>query len=205
MSNTIPNWGAAIVLLDNEPVDVGETIADHAANAEWDLTSKRGGMLFLYVGREATGTVTGLPVRINVRRNADDGPSVNSSLSRVGGAVSANATTINVNSSGQILQVASVSGFAAGDFIVVGDMAVGTRVEFARVAKVVASTLVLDDLMKGPHTSAQADVVTNQADLWQMWVPGGVNVTIQADYGAGGGPDVVIRAVGQIYTGETTT
>lgn len=205
MSTTTPTWTGTNSLIADEVVDIGETIADHSANATWDLRTKFGGWLYLAVARE-DDTAIDTAIRLNVRREYNGIATVNSSFSRVGGDVTAADTTVDGDSAnGQgVLQVTNTTGFAAGDFIAIGDMTDGTRLEFRRVAKVTnpgaGGELVLDDTLENTHTAVQGDVVTNQADLFQMWLPGGAQYTIQADYGeATSGPAVVVRARGQTY------
>lgn len=210
MSDTVPSW-TQVSEISNEVVDVGETVQDHAAESTIDLSAKFGMWLQIQVARE-DNTAIDVPVRINVRREPSGVNFPNSPLSRVGGTVTAADTTVDGNSAaGQgILNVTDTTGFAAGDFIGIGSMSDGVRLEFARIAKVTnpgaGGELVLDSFLEIAHTAAQADIVTNQADLWHMWLDGGESYHIFADYGeAASGPDLVVNVQGQTYDKLVTT
>jgi hypothetical protein len=83
------------------------------------------------------------------------------------------------------------------------------RLEFARIAKITnpgaGGELVLDDTLVNAHTAVQGDIVSTQPDLWQIWLPGGAQYTISADYGLSTGSDLVVRATGQSWNVVTTT
>ncbi len=210
MSDTIPNWPVSTPIND-EVVDVLETPADHSASGSIDLSAKFGAWLFISVAREdATAVAAG--IRINVRRTDGTRAVKNSPFSRVGGTVTAVLTNVDADSaSGQsVLNVTTTTNFAVDDFIAIGDPSDGSRLEFARIAKITnpgaGGELVLDTVLEFTHTAVQGDQVTTQADLWQMWLPGGDNYIIEADYGrAATGPDVVVRAIAQIYNKLVTT
>lgn len=97
----------------------------------------------------------------------------------------ANSTTVDTDSnSGQkTLQVAAITGYAAGDVIIIGG---GTaREEWARVSKTVSGTvdLVLDRDLQFTHTAAQADTVRNKGDAWTVELPGSCVWEVVLDYG----------------------
>jgi len=138
------------------------------------------------IGRQGTTALTnGVDVifRSSANANAKAHPTGPTFTSQIAAAVS---TTVDTDSaSGQkTLQVASSTGFAAGDMVLIGG---GTaREEWARISKVVGAShdLVMDRNLEYSHTAAQADTVRNKADIFPpfRWEgPGNVEVVI--DYG----------------------
>jgi len=207
MSTTTPSWTDNTNAIAALIVEVAEEPAQSGAEATIDLTSVFGAWMWCHAGRTDSSALTGTAVRFNIRRTSASILSPNSSFSRVGGSVTAADTTVDANSAdGTVtLNVTDTTGFAAGDLIAIMDPTPAvTRLEFHRISKVTnagaGGELILDDRLGVAHTAAQADIVTNQADLFQLWLPGGSNYSVAIDYGgASAGSDVAARMFYQTY------
>ncbi len=211
MASTLtPSW------TDNTAVIAAGTVAKGSvASGTLDLRAKFGAFLSLKIGRGGT-TALGTAITIWVRRLLNNGAAaqggpyaVHNQLQSSTTATNGN-TTVNVDSaSGQnVLNVASVTNFAAGDDICIQDSGGGvTRLEFAKVSKVSGSTLVLDRNLIYSHTAAQADTVRNKADQFNaVWLPGGSSYEVVIDYGAAAtGDTATFAAIAQTYDSDSAT
>lgn len=184
MASVTPVW------TDNVSVIASAALAlNTIARAALDLRTKFGAYLFARFGRGGTTALTtGVQFRINRTLN-NDALEHPASLAPLGPGltVAASSTTVDTDSaSGQrTLQVASITTFAAGDYILIGGST--AREEWARVARTVTATvdLILDRNLRFTHTAAQADAVRNKADIYPpVWLPGGATYEIIADYEA---------------------
>ena len=125
-----------------------------------------------------------------------------------GSTTAASGTTVNANSnSGQaVVNVASSSGFAAGDLICIQDSGGGvTRLEWQRVSKVVAGAITCDRNLSFSHTGAGADTVRNKADVFApVWLAGGSLWEVIFDYGDdSAGDSATVSALAQTYDTDT--
>lgn len=197
---------------DNVAVIAVATLARTAINrAVLDLRDKHGARLFVRVGRGGTTALTN-GVDVQARPLINNGGAGGSNPAAIAAFLSssaaANQTTVNSDSaSGQnLLNVASTTGFVAGDFIIIQDAGL-TRVEWHRVSRVVSATqLALDDNLGFTHTAAQADSVRNKADAWTAWLPGGSTYLVVFDYGDdAAGDTVTIEARAQTYDQDNIT
>lgn len=181
------------------------------ARAVWDLRTAFGGRLFIDLGKGGTAALAA-GANIQIR------PIVNgSSITRPGGTsraqntTTANSTTCATSDSvlGQpALNVALITGFAAGDIICIQDSGGGvTRLEFARVSKTATGVLTLDNNLIYTHTAAGADTVRNKADVFApIWLPGGCEYEIIIDYGAETtGDNITYRVLGQLYLNDSAS
>jgi hypothetical protein len=176
--------------------DLTTVIADAAitrpgvAAGTLDLRTKFGAYLFAKVGRVGTTALTvGIQFRVNriPNNNAKAHPA---SLAPLGPGLTAATngnTTVNTDSSSgqRVLQVAAITNFAIGDFVIIGSG--GARQEYARVARIDGGTvdLIMDRNLEFTHTAAQADTVRNKCDIYPpVWLPGGSVYEIIADYEA---------------------
>jgi hypothetical protein len=76
------------------------------------------------------------------------------------------STTVNVDSSGTTINVASVTGFEVGEIVELG---YGTaRQETVRISAIGASTLTSETTLAFTHTAAQADTVKKQLRHWGL-------------------------------------
>jgi hypothetical protein len=205
MSTTTPSF------TDPTTVVADGTLAKGSiSSGTLNLAAKFGAWLFLAIGK---GGTTGLSngCAVLVRRTLNAGgtihpclPSRQQNTTTVNGNTTVNSTS---NSGQNVLNVASVTNFAAGDVICIQDSGGGvTRLEFARVSKVSGSTLVLDDNLQYTHTAAQADTVRNKADVFTpLWLAGGCTWEVIFDNGAETTADnITIRAQAQTYNSDTT-
>ena len=203
MATATPVW------TDNVSVISAATLAAGSrTRGTIDLRSKFGAFLFVRLGRKgATAPASAIQVQIRrvLNNDAAGGIHPGAPIPLAGSATTGHATTVNADSaSGQnVLNVAAVTGFAAGDTITIYDSGFA-RLEFHRVSKVSGSTLVLDDNLGFTHTAAQADNVTRMADVYPpVWLAGGSLWEAVADYGASAsGADYVVEARAQTYDSD---
>lgn len=169
------------LLLESLTVVSAQTLARGSlVSGQIDLRACLGGYVFIRIGRQGTNPLTN-GVSTLLRRVPNGGlpgwwHPVGFELP--GSYAAASSTTVNINSNygSLVLNVASVSGFAAGDIICI-EAADHSRLEFHRVAATATGVLTLDAPLKYNHTAAQADAVRNKADVfppmylegWSMW------------------------------------
>lgn len=203
MSVAAPTWtlNAAAVLART-------TLA--AANINqftWDLRGKFMGRLYAAAGRAGTTAITGSPLSLIVRPIHNNGAHrfpVNP-WGKIAGGVTALAPTISgtQNAPQSSLTLSSTTSMVAGDLICVGYNT--SNEEYCRVAKVTSGTVILLDAPT-INNHANAEVVTTQADIWIIPVPGGSLVEVVFDYGAcSAGPTLSIQAWGETYDSDTIT
>jgi len=204
MPTITEQWTDNIAVLPAATLSFGNRV-----RATWDLRTKRGGFLFVRMGRKGAAAPSAA-IKTFLRRvpnNASPGgnhPALALALPDTNTAAGA-ATTVSADSlAGQnILSVASITGFALGDLVCIYDGAY-TRLEFGRVSAIGASWLVLDAPLGYSHTAAQGDAVTRLAELPPpVWLMGGSLWELIVDYGAAAsGSDYVVQALGQTYDGD---
>lgn len=212
MGSIIPSWTDDTTVIAAIILDALEAPMAINANGTLNLIAKRGAWLYAQAGRVDDTAITGEPVLFYARRFANGQHPPLGPFERVGGSTTAADTTVDADSasSQHILNVTNTTGFAGGDLICIMDPTPAvTRLEFQRVSHVTnpgaGGELVLDNLLENTHTAAQADIVVNQADLFQMWLPGGSNYDMGFDYGlCTAGPSLAVRAFVQEYDQETT-
>lgn len=184
-----------------------------------DLRAKFGAFLFIKIGRGGTTALTnGVDVLIRRVLN-NDGASAGAAHpagmpALLSSTTAASSTTVDADSnSGQAtLNVASTTGFAAGDIVCIQDSGAGvTRLEWQRVSKVTnpgaSGELVFDRDMTFTHTGAQADTVRNKSDVFTpIWMPGGSLWSVVFDYGDdSAGESVTVQALAQTLDSESIT
>ena len=206
MGNLRPVW------VDNVSVIAAQTVAfGNVVRGTLDLRLNYGAMLFVRLGRKGTAAPS-TSIKVQIRRVINNGGAgglhPGAVIPLASSTTTGHATTVNVDSAaGQpILNVASVTGFVAGDLVCLYDAAFA-RLEFARVSKVAASTLVMDAPLGFAHTAAQADNVTRIADVFApVWLHGGALWEVIVDYGSpSSGADYVCQALAQVYESDTIT
>jgi len=204
MATATPVW------TDNVGVIAAATLAaGNKTRGTLDLRTKFGAMLFVRLGRKGS-TAPASAIQTQIRRvlNNDGAGGIHpgAPIPLAGTTSTGQSTTVNSDSnSGQnVLNVASITNFAAGDVICIYDTSFA-RLEFHRVSKVSGSTLVLDDNLGYTHTAAQADNVTRMADVFApVWLNGGSLWEVVVDYGASAsGSDYVIECKAQTYDSDT--
>lgn len=204
------------VFLDYQSVVAAQTLALGAtARGTLDLRSVFGAYLFVKLGRGGTTALTNsLTVRLSRVLNNDTAAA--GSVHPVGAPLLASQTvaaaattcaTSDSNAGQPALNVASVTGFAAGDTISIADAGgtTFTRWEFQRVSKTAAGVLTLDRNLAFTHTAAGADLVRNKADVFApIWCAGGSLWECIFDYGNGGTGDTAqVQCMAQVYSSET--
>ena len=208
MSTTTPTYSDNVSVIAAAVLARGSTTRGTS-----DLRGKHGAWLFVRLGRGGTtalsgGTTAGVSVLIRRTLN-NDGIIHPTGIELLGSTAAASSTTVNVDSnSGQAaLNVASITGFAAGDLICIQDSGGGvTRLEWARVAKTATGVLTLDANLKISHTAAQADTVRNKADVFApIWLDGGATWEVVIDYGDDtAGESVTVEVKAQTLDSYTT-
>ncbi len=201
-TTTTPSWTDNTDVIAAIALDAAETPFDVLANASLNLQSKFGAWCFAQIGRTDNTAFTGNPPRFFARRSAAARNSPNGPFERTGNTITAADTTVDATSAAdqEILNVTDTTGFVADDLIAIMDPTPGpARLEFHRISKVTnpgaGGELVLDGTLSVEHTAGQADLVTNQADLFQFWIPGGAIYQMGFDYGgASAGSTVIVRA-----------
>lgn len=174
-----------------------------------DLRAKRGAFIFLGIGKQGTTALTN-GVNAIVRRTINNDGTIHPApvAEFVSEIAAASSTTINGDSnSGQAaVNVASESGFAAGDIFCIVDAAfTPSRLEFHRVSKVASGVVTADVNLKTSHTAVQADRVVNKASAWVAWVDGGATYEVVFDYGDdSAGEAVTVVAYAQTYDSDSS-
>lgn len=204
MPTITEQWTDNVTVLPAATLSCGSRV-----RATLDLRAKRGAFLFVRLGRKGTAAPSAA-IKTLLRRLLNNGgpggshPGAAIALPDTSSASGA-LTTVSADSlAGQnLLSVASVTGFALGDYVCIYDAAYA-RLEFGRVSSIGASWLVLDAPLGYSHTAAQADAVTRLAEMPPpVWVGGGALWELIVDYGAAAsGSDYVVQALAQTYDGD---
>ncbi len=202
---------SSAVWTDNVSILATQTLARNAnVSATIDLRTKRGAMLFPRIGRQGTTALTN-GVDFLVRRTLNNNASTQNHPAPIAQVTSQSAAASSTTCSGsdsnsgqKTLNVASTTGFAVGDYILIGG---GTaREEWARVSRVTSSTaLLLDRNLGYTHTTGQADTVRSKADVFSpVWVDGGATVEVIFDYGDdSAGESVTVECLAQTYDSDS--
>lgn len=208
MSTTTPNWTDDVSVIPATVVAFGESQTDIAAlGASAGGLAKLAARLLVQVGR-LDNTAIDVPYRTHIREITDSGITHPvDTLTRVGGEATAVATTVDANSNAQTLNVTNTTNFAAGDKICIVKADGTTNLEFHTIAKITnpgaGGELILVELLEVQRVDT--DIVTNEADLWSIILPGGTIWDIIGDYGeAGSGPSIVTRVIQQTWDSLTT-
>lgn len=199
MARARPTWTDNVSVIAAAALALGST-----TRGTLDLRTKYGAYLFLRIGRGGTTALTN-GVSVLARRlinNDAAGGAHPVDIELLGSYAAASSTTVASDSaSGQAtLNVASVSGFVAGDLVCIQDSGGGvTRLEWHRVAKTATGILTLDRPLQYTHTAGQADTVRNKADVFPpQWINGGALYEIVFDYGDdSAGESVTVQALAQ--------
>lgn len=202
-----PSWSEVDVIGGTSDPKSDALSLGAIAEGSLDLRTKHGAYLHCRIGRGGTTALTNgidLLIRRTLENNAvaHPGPVAQHRSSTVAAA----GTTVDTDSnSGQkVLQVASESGFVAGDFILIAGGS--AREEWARVSSTGSTILNLDRNLQFTHTAAQADAVRNQADIFPpIWVMGGATYEVLFDYGDDAAGDTArVECKAQVYDSDST-
>ena len=195
---------------DNVTVMADQLVVGGAeASGTFDLITEYGGWLDLSIARVDDTAVSANDMSFHVYPTMNAGAITHpdATHSRFGAASTAAdnvvATTAAVGDTALILT--SATGFAADDVIAIMEATPSvTRLEFSRVKEVGGSTLSLTSKLQFEHTSAQADIVTNAAEVFnRMWLAGGTKWVIV--FHNKGTATVAIRAKGISLDSNTST
>jgi hypothetical protein len=179
-----------------------------------DLRAVFGAWLFLKIGRGGTTALTnGVDALVRRVLNNDTAGAGNvhpagmpALLSSTAAASSTTCATSDSNAGQAALNVALITGFAAGDIICIQDSGAGvTRLEWHRISKTATGILTLDRNLQFTHTAAGADTVRNKADVFTpIWAPGGSLYEVIFDYGDdAAGESVTVQCLAQRVDSET--
>lgn len=206
MSTTNPVFSESTVIAA-AAISVG---AAPATRGTLDLTADFGANLYVRVGFRGT-TAWDYSLTVHPRPVLGGGSGTNlhpaTTLGRNLSLTAATAlTTISTNASAGAtsIVVTSGTGFAAKDLIMIEKAL--ARLEFCRVSKVSGNTLYLDAPLRYAHTAADADNVSNGAQIFpKSWLEGGSLWELIVDAGqATTGSAVVVEAFAVTYTNDVT-
>lgn len=188
-TTTTPSWTA-----DADLVAITTVALNAVSRTTFSLNGKLGALIHIWLGRGGTTALTN-GVDIRIRRALNNGswfpaaPLVafrSQSAACVSTTCTASGTPNNAGVAS--LTVASTTSFAAGDVICIQDNATPTSLtEWAVVARVTSSTvLLLDHPTINAHNNT-AHTVRNKADYFQAWIEGAPGATssheLVIDYG----------------------
>ncbi len=211
MSVTTPDWSGVTTDIAAQMISALQEPKLSGAEGSIGLGSKFGAWVWCHAGRADATAITGNPIRFNIRPSANTIVHPVSPYDRVGGSTTATATTVDATSAaaGTQLNVTTTSGFLIDELIAI--MTTGpsvTNLEFKRIARIdnpgAGGELILDEPLEFEHVNT--DIVTNQADLFFFWLPGGITYTTGIDYGGcSAGPDIAARILYKTYDSNTST
>lgn len=213
MALVTPNFTDLVSVLSAQVLARGSTARGTINLGGGGTSMKFGAYLFIKMGRGGTTALSaGMDILVRRVLNNDTAaaggvhPAAMPAL--LSSTAAAAGTTVNVDSAaGQAaLNVASITGFAAGDIICIQDSGGGvTRLEWHRVSKTATGILTLDRNLQFAHTAAQADTVRNKSDVFgPIWVPGGSLYEVIFDYGSQStGDSATLQCLAQSYDSES--
>jgi hypothetical protein len=211
LATVVPSYTDNVTVVAAQVLARGSTVG-----GQLDLRAKFGAYLMAKIGRGGTTALTN-GVDFLVRRILNNDTATAGGvhpagmpglLSTIVAASSTTCATSNSNSGQPVLNVALITGFAAGDVICIQDSGGGvTRLEWGRVSKTATGVLTLDRNLQFTHTSAGADTVRNKADVFApIWMPGGSLYECLFDYGDDtAGESVTVICSAQTYDQDTVT
>lgn len=173
-----------------------------------DLTSKKGGYLYVRIGRGGT-TALSAGIDVLIRRTVSAGTIIHpgASIPLLGQSAAAVAPTVSgsdVAAGDTEVHLSAITSLAVGDFVCIQDSGGGvTRLEWGRIAKLSVASgtgVTLDSPVQYAHTTGQADTVTNKADCFApVWLEGGCVWEVIFDYSAQStGESITIQALAQV-------
>jgi len=149
------------------------TSATPGTTVTLDLSTKFGAYLYGRIGRNAATALT-RAAYIAVRRTDNNGIiHPQTAYDMVSSTAAVNATTVSSGgaSGATTMVLASGSGFAAGQTCLAQSS--GARVEFFQITDLATATITIDRSGGFRTTHNASDVVTNGADVFTVWIPGG--------------------------------
>ena len=149
------------------------TSATPGTTVQLDLTTKYGAWLHGRIGRNAATALTRAAF-IAIRRTTNNtyiDPTSTYDMVSSTAAVSATTVSSGGASGATTMVLASGTGFAAGD-VCCAQLA-GARCEFFKITDLTSATITIDRSTGFRTSHSASDVVTNGADPFRVWIPGG--------------------------------
>lgn len=179
------------------------TSATPGTTVTLDLKTKYGAWLHGRIGRNAATALT-RAAYIAVRRQVDNTlihPA--NAYDMISTITAVNATTVSSGgaSGATTMVLASGTGFAAGQ-ICCAQLA-GARCEFFQITDLTTATITIDRSGGFRTTHNASDVVTNGADVFSIWIPGGDTWEITPVNNSG--QTVVMAVDAAVYASDTVT
>jgi hypothetical protein len=168
-----------------------------------DLRGKEGAWVLVRIGRNAATALT-RSAYVSIRRTDDDTIiHPDNSYDCISSTVAVNATTVSSGGAAGATTVvlASGTGFAAGQQVCL--QLSGARCEFVQITDLNSATITIDRTAGFRVSHDASDVVTNGADIFTRWVPGGDQWTITPVNNSG--QTVVMSVEVQVANGYTGT
>jgi hypothetical protein len=179
------------------------TSATPGTTVTLDLKTSFGAWLHGRIGRNAATALT-RAAYIAVRRT-DDSTLIHPSnaYDMISSTAAVNATTVSSGgaSGATTMVLASGTGFAAGQTCCA--QLSGARCEFFQITDLATATITIDRSTGFRTTHNASDVVTNGADAFSIWIPGGDVWEITPVNNSG--QTVVMQVEAAVYVSDTST
>jgi len=205
MATTVPTWTEQGALLASTSIT-----ATNTSRTTVNLRSVYGARLFIAIGRTNATAYTGNAPTVIVRPYPTSAGTINfrapaTQHSFQCGSVTAVAPTISgaVSAAATSFAVSSATGLTVGDLMCLSPGDSGQE-EWIRISRINSTTIYPDAPVLNAHDNA--DTATNQADCFEVWVPGGSYYEVIIDYGgASAGPGLRAQIYYQTYDSDTTS
>lgn len=170
-----------------------------------DLTAKYGAWLFPMIGRNAATALT-RAAYWGIRRSFNSSSTIRlpqNNYDFIGSTAAVNATTVaSGGAAGATTMVlASGTGFAAGQMCLA--QLAGARPEFFQIDNLTTATITIDDGGGFLVTHNASDVVTNGADVGNIWLPGGDVWRLTPVNNSG--QTLIMACYAEVYASDTGT
>jgi hypothetical protein len=180
-----------------------------------DLSTKFGAYLFIGIGRGGT-TVLTTGVQVEVRRTFNAGAiltpgapwaayisttaaAIYKLINNNPGPYAAGTSAFTIDGTGSPAYDEDICFWGAT--AIPANAAALATLEFARVSKFSANVMTIDAPSKQSH--ADNEILTNKADQWLVWCPGGCTYSVVIDYGDdAAGEAVAVVCYAQTYNSE---
>jgi hypothetical protein len=205
MANTGPSWSESTVI---SPVALAKGEVERAT---LDLRTKFGAFIFLGLGRGGT-TALSSGVNVEIRRTYNNDGFILPGAPHFAALSDTVAAIVKLINNGAGYAIGTSAFAIDGTGTPVGDddlcfwgfdavQADGTalpNLEFLRVSKFSNPTLTVDTPCK--IAKIDNELITNKANSWNVWCPGGCTYEVIFDYGDdANGEAVAVVAYAQIY------
>lgn len=179
------------------------TATTPGTTVQLDLKTKFGAWLYVRIGRNAATALTRAAYAAVRRTNGDGTILPGNQYDCVSSTAAVSATTVASGGAAgaQTVVLTSGTGFAAGDVACL--QLAGARCEFVRAMDLTTATITIDRSGGFRVAHNAGDVVTNGADAFQVWLPGGDIWEITPVNNSG--QTVVISVEAVTYASDTST